>query len=49
MSMKKVNEASAYLRPELWLYSVAAEQGFTVSDELGYPGENPDFNDFGEF
>lgn len=50
MFMKKVNELkNSYTSPQLMLYSVTAEQGFAVSDEMGYPGENPDFNDFGEF
>ena len=40
-----------YLSPELTVISVVVEAGFSVSDEsdYGYPGENPDWNDFGEF
>jgi hypothetical protein len=40
-----------YLAPELIVISVEVEAGFSVSDEsdYGYPGEYPDWNDFGEF
>ena len=40
-----------YLSPELTVISVVVEAGFSVSDEsdFGYPGEYPDWNDFGEF
>lgn len=48
--MKQVNKTQIYTRPEIELQSIAAERGFFLSDEVtGYPGENPDFNDFGEF
>lgn len=48
--MNKVNEAlNSYTSPRITIYSVVAEQGFSLSEGVGYPGENPDFNDFGEF
>lgn len=47
--MNKINNNRSYICPQLAFFAVAAEQGFSVSDEIGYPGENPDFNDFGEF
>ena len=47
--MNKVNESLLYTRPQLQVFSVAAERGFLLSEGAGYPGENPDFNDYGEF
>ena len=48
--MNKVNETlNSYISPSFTIYSVMAEQGFSLSEGVGYPGENPDFNDFGEF
>lgn len=45
----KTNEH--YLAPELIVISVAVEAGFSASEEsdYGYPGEYPDWNDFGDF
>ena len=40
-----------YLAPELIVISVEVEAGFSVSEEseYGYPGEYPEWNDFGDF
>lgn len=45
--MKKVNED--YQTPLLEVLNIATEAGFTISDGIGLPGENPNFNDFGDF
>lgn len=48
--MRKVSRGdSGYQRPQLSVFNVEAEAGFTISDGYGMPGENPDFNDFGDF
>lgn len=40
-----------YLAPELTIISVDIEAGFSLSSDsdFGLPGENPEWNDFGEF
>lgn len=48
--MKKVNEVEyGYQIPMLEVLNIVAEAGFTISDGIGLPGENPNFNDFGDF
>ena len=48
--MKKVNEVEyGYQSPMLEVLNIVAEAGFTISDGIGLPGENPNFNDFGDF
>ena len=42
---------SLYESPDLLMESFAPEAGFNLSgdDELGLPGEKPEFNDYGDF
>lgn len=41
----------SYFEPQLEIYYVEVEAGFEASnsDMFGLPGEDPEFNDFGEF
>ena len=48
--MRKVSRSySGYQSPQLSIFEVEAEAGFTISDGFGMPGENPEFNDYGDF
>ena len=48
--MMKVNDGNrGYQSPELSVFSIVAEAGFSISDGIGLPGENPNFNDYGDF
>lgn len=48
--MRKVSRGNnGYQSPQLSVFNVVAEAGFTISDGIGLPGESPDFNDFGDF
>lgn len=39
-----------YIAPELYVELCAVEEGIAVSENnWGYPGEDPEFNDYGEF
>ena len=43
----------SYITPELNLFSVETEAGIAfsegINDGWGYPGEDPNVNDYGEF
>lgn len=48
--MRKVSRGNnGYQSPQLSVFNVVAEAGFTISDGIGLPGESPEFNDFGDF
>lgn len=50
MIMKKVSGGNSwYETPQLSVLEIATEAGFALSDGAGLPGENPNFNDYGEF
>jgi hypothetical protein len=42
-------QTAIYSAPQVTTHAFAVEAGFSLSDELGLPGETPDVNDFGEF
>lgn len=48
--MKKVNVVNyGYQSPLLEVLNIETEAGFAISDGVGLPGENPNFNDYGDF
>ena len=46
---KTLVQTAVYSAPQVTAHAFAVEAGFSLSDELGLPGETPDVNDFGEF
>lgn len=48
-SNEKSVQAATYCAPQITAQSYAVERGFSLSQEMGLPGETPVVNDYGEF
>lgn len=48
-SNEKSVQAATYCAPQITAQSYAVERGFSLSQEMGLPGETPAVNDYGEF
>ena len=46
---KNLVQTAIYSAPQVTVQFFAVEKGFSLSQEVGLPGETPEVNDFGEF
>lgn len=46
---EKMVQTATYSAPQITAQSFAVERGFSLSQEIGLPGETPVVNDYGEF